>query len=166
MDVQSGGGVTMRLEGTEKVVLSLSRLADKGERLGMMEGIGAYGVSSTQQRFNDGVGPSGEKWKPSIRAKEAGGKTMVNTASLYQSFNFHAGTEAVEWGTNKIYAAIHQEGGIITAKNKKSLAFSLANGNFVLKKSVKIPARPFVGLSVRDGKRIEEIAAAFLGGLV
>ena len=46
-------------------------------------------------------------------------------------------------GTNVIYAAIHEFGGVITAKNKPMLVFKI-NGQWIRKRSVTIPARPYL----------------------
>ncbi|MBI5770862.1 MAG: phage virion morphogenesis protein [Verrucomicrobia bacterium] len=49
---------------------------------------------------------------------------------------------SVTVGTDRIYAAIHQLGGEIRAKNAPALAFKLG-GQLFLRKKVTMPARPF-----------------------
>ena len=46
-------------------------------------------------------------------------------------------------GTNVVYAAIHEFGGTIKAKNKKALVFEI-DGEIKMVKSVIIPARPYM----------------------
>lgn len=43
-----------------------------------------------------------------------------------------------------VYAAIHEFGGVITAKASEWLHFKLPNGDWVMTKSVTIPARPYL----------------------
>lgn len=45
-------------------------------------------------------------------------------------------------GSDRVYAAIHQFGGVITPKTKKALKFQIG-GKFVTVKKVVIPPRPF-----------------------
>lgn len=77
--------------------------------------IGEAMVSKTQMRFHEGHGPDGEAWKPSQRAVKTGGQTLIETGRLMQSqtHNVLPDNEGVEWGTNVVYAAIHQNGGTI-----------------------------------------------------
>jgi hypothetical protein len=53
-------------------------------------------------------------------------------------------------GANRQYAATHQFGATIRAKNKKALTVPIADGSLRLLKQVTIPARPFLGLSEGD----------------
>lgn len=57
-------------------------------------------------------------------------------------------------GTNVVYARIHEEGGVIKAKNAPYLHFQVG-GRWVKTKQVTIPARPYVRPSIetffRDG---------------
>ena len=46
-------------------------------------------------------------------------------------------------GTDVIYAAIHEFGGVITPKKAKALAFEIG-GELIFAKSVHIPARPYL----------------------
>ncbi|MBI1214549.1 MAG: phage virion morphogenesis protein [Alphaproteobacteria bacterium] len=155
---------SLKFEGDKKTVAALNYLADPRERLGLLEAIGAYGVSSTQQRFLSQVAPDGTPWKPLLRAKEGNGMTLRMTSRLFQSFNFNASQKAVEWGTNVVYAGIHQFGGTIVPKLKKALAFHLANGAFVMVKKVEVPARPFLGINEYDRGRIYGIAKKWTAG--
>lgn len=155
----SAGGASIRIEGEQKLVDSLNRLSSPEERVALMDGIGAYGVSSTHQRFIDKKDPDGKAWPESLRAKEKGGQTMRDTARLFQSFTYAATKASAAWGTNTVYAGIHQFGGEIVPTNKQALAFRLANGAFVMVKKVKMPKRAFLGVDATDRTRIAGIAA-------
>ena len=55
----------------------------------------------------------------------------------------------VATGTNVIYAAIHEFGGTIKAKNAKALVFEI-DGEIKMVKSVYIPPRPYMRPAVDD----------------
>lgn len=137
----------------------LSRIA--GDLHSTLDKIGAQLVSNTQARFSKGVGPDGVAWKPSLRAQLEGGQTMLDSGQLVSSIAHLAGRDQVEVGTNKIYAAVHQLGMTIHAKNVKNLKFRIGD-RWVSKPSVTIPARPFIGFDDQDKKDVEAIVAADL----
>lgn len=163
---QNSGGISYRVEGDQEIIRVLGRIADPAQRTELMFNIGAYGVSSTQQRFLDQAAPDGQAWKPSIRARETGGQTLMASNRLMSSFNAHSTANTAMWGTNVKYARIHHEGGIIYPREKKALAFRLANGRFVIAKKVTIPARPYLGVDQKDRTRIMSIAKTWGEGLV
>lgn len=70
--------------------------------------------SEIELRFRKGETAGGLKWKPSAR----GGKTLVDTGLLRQSFNAKYDKVNAQVGTNIRYARIHNFGGVIKAKNK------------------------------------------------
>jgi phage virion morphogenesis protein len=115
-----------------------------------MADIAALGESSTRLRFRTQTGPDGKPWKPSLRAQITGGRTLTQDGHLAASISSRSGRDWAEWGANRIYAAIHQFGGVIRARNAKALRFALAGGGFATVQSVRIPARPFLGLSSDD----------------
>lgn len=144
----------------------IGRLTDKRP---MLEDIGAELESSTLERFVTNVGPDGQPWKPSLRAKLKGGRTLVDKgmAGLQGSVHYVVdGQDAVEVGAGgnaAKYAAIHQTGGRITAKGKP-LMFTLASGAFIQIDAVEIPARPYLGLSLANRTAIIEIAQDHAAG--
>ncbi len=128
----------------------------------MYDAIGKAMVESTKQRFDRGESPEGNPWPISLRAQFEGGKTLVDKAHLKQSITHIADQNGVEWGTNMHYAATHQFGATITPKSADALRFSIPGIGFVTTKSVTIPARPFIGLSIEDEAEIETIAFNFI----
>lgn len=118
--------------------------------------------SSTIERFDTGLAPDGEAWKPSYRATLDGGKTLVISGSYRDSFHGDAEDDAVEVGSADIRAPILNFGGTITAKGGGGLSFMLADGQHRIVQSVFIPARPVVGLSDLDRLAVVDIAE---GGL-
>ena len=59
----------------------LSSLDIRGVLNSMAEGL----RTSTVERFTEEKTPEGDSWKPSIRAREEGGKTLTRTAQLKNS---------------------------------------------------------------------------------
>lgn len=150
-------GLTMHIQGKDRVLNALRLVADPATRREMLDDVGAYGVSSTQERFLQQKGPSGHSWKKSRRAIQFGGQTLRDSNRLFQSLT-HAFTDnSASWGTNVAYAAIHQKGGVIRPRNKKKLMFKGMNG-FVMVDKVTIPARPYMGVNNEDREEIELIA--------
>ncbi|HRD45709.1 MAG TPA: phage virion morphogenesis protein [Caulobacter sp.] len=146
----SAGG--FRIEVTDASLLAALRAlsAAISDPSAIMADIAAVGESSTRLRFRTQTGPDGKPWKPSLRAQITGGRTLTEAGHLAASISSRSGRDWAEWGANRIYAAIHQFGGVIRARNAKALRFALAGGGFATVKSVTLPARPFLGLSTDD----------------
>nr|MDI3547891.1 hypothetical protein [Halanaerobiales bacterium] len=122
---------------------------------GLHKEIGEYILEATKDRFKKEESPEGKKWKPSYRSR-SGGKTLTDNATLKNSLNYKANSKKVDVGTNIIYAAVHQKGATIKAKNAKYLKFKVGK-RWVQKTKVKIPARPFLGVSDDDRREIKNI---------
>jgi len=130
----------------------------------LMDQIGMAMETTTHERFETESDPHGNRWTPSIRAREQGGKTLTYQGHIDNSVTHRAGAEQVEIGSNLIYARIHQEGGTISGKNG-NLKFRLPGAlGFRSVESVLIPARPFIGLGGDDALTIEELAGDYLLG--
>ncbi|MDO8838020.1 MAG: phage virion morphogenesis protein [Parvibaculum sp.] len=127
-----------------------------------MEDIGLGRVTSTQRRFDTGIGPDGVPWPVSMRAAEEGGLTLVDSARLYGSITFEAGPQDVAWGTDVAYAGVHQDGATIEAKGGGYMKFSLPGGGFAQVRSVTIPARPFMGFDEEDAQDSIAALSAFV----
>lgn len=158
-------GVRFELTGAEAALATLAEAAAKAERpRELYDEIGGAMVASTQQRFEDEVDPDGNPWPDSLRKKLLGGRTLTEIGILAGSFTHEPSNAGVAWGTNVIYAAIHQLGGTIRAKTPAGLTWRApGNGGWVTKQEVTIPARPFLGLDDEDEAEIEFISARFLG---
>lgn len=154
----NNGGVSIRIQGDAEMAGVFARLEDPNRRVQLNERLAAYGVSSTEERFETQTAPDGAKWKESIRAREAGGLTLVDAPRLSVSFSPAATKDEAAWGTNVMYAAAQHFGVTIRPKNKKALFFALANGDKVAVKSVTLPARPFLGVNDYDRQRLAGIA--------
>jgi phage virion morphogenesis protein len=88
------------------------------------EGIGASLKDNIRLGFVDSTSPYGEKWLP---LKHRVGQPLVDTGRLRDSITYRASNDGVEVGTNVVYAAIHQFGGMAGRKQ-----------------AAHIPARPYM----------------------
>jgi phage virion morphogenesis protein len=166
----SGATLSLTFEdhGAAGALASLARLGRDPRP--MLDEIGAYGESSTRERFDSNVDPTGAPWKPSLRVQLRGGRTLVGEGHLRDEIHYDVpADDAVEWGSSLEYAAAHQWGAHIEAKGPGGLSFMLASGEHVLVKSVDLPARAFLGLSAEDDAQILSIVqhhelAALAGG--
>ncbi len=144
----------------------------------VMDEIGASLEHTTKRRFETETAPSGEPWKPSMPSYDRGGsgvhpkggghtdrgQTLTDTGRLRASFTRQASEDEVIVGTNVVYAAIHQFGGktrphVIRPRRKKALFWPGLNHPVkkVQHPGSKVPARPFLGISSSDERRIGRI---------
>ena len=134
-------GVRLRVDVDDDVVRR--RLEELGAlripRLAWAE-IGQTLVASTLDRFESGRGPDDVPWRPSRRAREEGGQTLVDTSRLRDSIHHRASDDGVEIGTNVVYAAIHQLGSRDDGSRPRG-----------------IPARPYLGVDDGDRAAIRRI---------
>lgn len=141
-----------------QVAAALRRLIALGrDATPAMRDIAALGENSTRLRFRTETGPDGTRWKPSLRARIKGGRTLTKDGHLAGSLSSHFGPDFAEWGVNRVYAAIHQFGGVIRGRGAGALRFRLADGGFAVVRAVRMPARPFLGVSSDDARDILDI---------
>lgn len=152
-------GVTLQWNNLDKALLRLSVSLGQTEEL--MDSLGTMLHRNTVKRFDNEESPSGKKWKKSRRALEENGQTLSDTGNLKNNISYAVKGKSVMVGTNVHYARIHQFGGIIKPKTKKTLAFG-RGGKKILAKQVIMPARPFIGISKEDKDEARHIIGEFL----
>ncbi|MCB1833934.1 MAG: phage virion morphogenesis protein [Geminicoccaceae bacterium] len=158
-----GISVEIRIEDA-RVQAALAKLTARGRSLyDPLDDAGAYMESVTLLNFRSGTEPGGAPWLKSIRAREEGGQTLVDSSRLRDSITRRTSAESVEVGTNVVYAAIHQFGGVIRATAAPWLRFRVG-GRWVKKKQVTIPARPFLGAGPEDNAEILRIFRDWIDG--
>lgn len=132
--------------------------APKGE---LAEGIGRLVQEQTRHRItSEKTSPDGEAWKPNRK----GSSILYESGALARSIDYEASEDGVEVGSGLVYARIHQEGGVIVAKDARALVFSIGN-HLVQVKSVTMPRRQYLGLSPDNRTEIVEAAEDWLAGL-
>ncbi len=134
--------------------------------------IGEHLRRSTEGRFRDQRGPDEQKWKPVSAARKAvkkNPKTLTESGRLRDSITWLATAGAVEVGTNVLYGAIHQLGGLTAAhtiRPKRAKALAWPGGRHpvasVRHPGSTVPARPFLGASAPDREEILAILADHL----
>jgi phage virion morphogenesis protein len=137
----------------------LMRLQKKGKKLQtVLDTIGQYLVSDTQSKFIDNkIKPetkksgyknvveivNGKKVRKKIEIK---GQTLLERGHLMQSITHHVSSDnALEVGSNVVYAAIHQFGG--------------DTGRY---HSAHIPPRPYLEFSEKNRAQIKKILINYL----
>lgn len=157
---------SIRIEGDTRAMLrkirSFSEVDKKSINAALAEGV----RESTLERFKQSKDPSGKKWKTSIRASSENGKTLIQSSQLRNSIKSVSDATGFAVGTNAKHAATHQfgePGRTIRARKKKALRF-MVDGKWVSKKQVRIriPARPFLGLSDEDMREIKATVEDFI----
>lgn len=141
----------------------LTELDKKGLNMALSEVV----VESTDERFRLSKDPTGRRWPTSERAAREGGKTLIRTSFLRSSIHGEADDTGWAVGTNVKYAATHQFGADRTIRPKRAKALRFKIGDqWIMRKQVrvKIPARPFLGLSDEDWEEIRQTVEDFIGG--
>ena len=124
----------------------------------LWQSVGMYVQKRTiKERFDKEQAPDGSKWQPLSpvrvkqrlkRHKSGNMKILQDTGELRRSIQYEAGQTYVRIGSNLKYARIHQFGGTILFKKRKG--------------SVIIPARPYLGITPNERKRINDMYRAYL----
>lgn len=162
------GGTYFKINTSDLMKTLNNGLEKIGKTKELMETIGEVFVSGAKERFEDEKAPDSTAW---VKGKKKSGKTLSGqTGNLKKSIIiFKADITEVIYGSNLEYAAIHQKGGEIKARNKKALSFIGADGKRFFVKKVTIPARPFIGISEDDKEEAREMIALHIknsfGGL-
>lgn len=168
-------GVKVQIQVDDRQInAALDRLIAVGQSpREVMRDIATYGENSTRDRFKQQAGPDGTPWKPlkggffkSIPKKHLrkdgklrstqkafdfiqGRKILIKSNRLINSIVPNSGNNFAEWGSNVIYAAIHQAGG------------KAGRGH-----TVEIPARPYLGINADDEANIVDIVNQHLADAV
>ena len=174
----SGTHLTATVE-DQTVRAKLAELAQTGAQ-DLLPRLGEYLASATKDRFATQTGPDGTAWqalKPADakRKKYTADKVLTLRGYLRGGIHYQLdGPDAVLVGSNSKYAAIHQFGGTIEQPARQAtVRYRSVAGRilFAGKKhkrateknvtigahQVKIPARPFLGISDADDVRINAI---------
>lgn len=161
-------GIQIKIEQDDrKIRATLTQLIALGRNPApALEDLAVIGENTTRERFSTQIDPEGNRWKPSIRVQISGGKTLTKDGHLGDSMTHTSNSKFAAWGTNMIYAAIHQNGGVIKPKSAPSLRFRLAGGAFVSTKQVTIPKREFLGVSARDELDMLDALQARINGVI
>lgn len=145
----AGSAITMRTN-ADKVGGELQVIARRcGTMLPAMQIIGETVTTSVVENFQAGGRPNGwQALAPATLAKKKGGSILVGkgfAGGLMGSIHYQAGNDSVLVGTDKVYGAIHQFGGLA------------GRGG-----AVEIPAREFLMVQDEDWPAIKEQLADYI----
>ncbi|WP_227656533.1 phage virion morphogenesis protein [Bombella apis] len=151
------GGVValIKITGTtNKISGALSRLQTLGkEPQEFLAALGLEMVDRTRQRIDDGVTPEGTPFAPLnplyASGKPSGDPILKRSGSLRNELTSTIQGNSLVWGSNRIYAAVHQFGAIIKPVKAPALVFRMG-GDLFKRQSVTIPARPYLGFTHED----------------
>ncbi|QOW46457.1 MULTISPECIES: phage virion morphogenesis protein [Acinetobacter] len=146
---------SIQMHGQEKLREFLAKVHAKVENPELLyRKLSVLLLDQTERRFDTSIGTDDKPWKQSWRAEVQGGKTLRNTGRLQDSIVSRIQGNRITIGTNVKYAALMHFGGTVKPKGKKFLKFKTPLGGWMFLRSVKIPARPFLGISVDDSQEI------------
>lgn len=145
----------IQMHGQDKLIEFMRRVEKQVEDPSdLWRDIGDILVHNTQERFRTGIGTDDRPWQKSWRAQVQGGQTLRDTGRLHNSILVRISGNKIVVGTNVVYAPLMHFGGTIKSKNGTYLKFKTPLGGWVQLKSITIPARPFLGISVDDSQEI------------
>ncbi|PWR23356.1 phage virion morphogenesis protein [Zavarzinia compransoris] len=187
-------GVSIKFDDAE-VQAGLTRLAGRLDaRAELLDAMGGAALADTQDNFQAEADPAGIKWAPlskrTLERRGAAAAILRHRLRLYQSLTYRVEGEAVEVGTNVVYAGVHQFGGDIDhpggervvhfrfarkgagkdgagsrlrfAKRSTKAVGAYAQKVRIGSYKIRIPARPFLGVGPRLVGRIAEAVTAVL----
>ncbi len=149
-----------------QIEILIARGSDLSEPL---ENIGHDMLVITQRAFELSRSPEGVAWLPSAAATREGRQTLIDTGRLgknQETFSWIVSAFGVVFGTNVVYAAIHQFGGPIFRRSRASGSDAGTGFGQNLAEAIvgHMTARPFVGASETDQQRWADILAEYIAG--
>lgn len=181
----SGISLTMEAERYPALKRQLDGIAARMASMRpLMTDIGSYLDMTVNRRFIGQRGPGGVPWEPSAAALARGGKTLIDSARLMQSFSYNATDFSVEEGTNVIYAAIYQFGGTIKREARTQTIYrryneasgelssrfvkrsksNFATDHAVGEHEINVVARPMLGIDKDDEREISALVDDYIMG--
>lgn len=154
--------ISVTADGESSIMALLEHLIGY-DKQAMFDEIGAYGVSSSEQRFLNQSDVDGNPWKQSWRAKLQGGETGRDTGQLLSGLHHNVLANGVEWGSDKEYSIPFHFGAHIVPKTAQYLVFNVS-GNWRKVKEVTNPPRSFLGINNEDDESILNIIGRHLSG--
>jgi phage gpG-like protein len=143
-----------------EVTAALRELARLGrDPSAPLTSIGSALIGSTKLRALTATSPTGARW-PMLGADYAAtkkGTPLRESGLMLGGLISEVSGSRLRVGSDRPYAAIHQFGGTITAKGR-ALDFFIGRRRVRVKR-VRIPARPWLGVSASDRTEILNILA-------
>lgn len=150
-------------------------IGDVRARLGnlppALRAIARQGVASTRRRFQTGSAPDGTPWK---KGKKKTGQTLIVSSLLLRSVvDRPPEANAVEWGSNREYAGVHQFGftgsvqvpahtRVVRKIFGRPTKAPVVQSVRAHARKMDIPARPYLGVSNEDGSKFASILLRYV----
>nr|WP_294915360.1 phage virion morphogenesis protein [uncultured Neokomagataea sp.] len=157
---------SIELNGSFKpMVEALDRIAAIGKKPNaVLSAVGEQMIKATQERFYQQKGPDGKAWaplNPLYAATKSETRILFRTGALCNGIEKFVDGNRLVWGSDLEYASVHQFGAVIKPKTAKQISFDIG-GVFFHRKSVSIPARPYLGFTQADRETVIEELNEFL----
>lgn len=170
--------ISGQLSGLNEAQREITRIISKLQSAKKyFEQVGRYVQRQTiHERFDKEQTPSGEKWKPlsSLRVKQrlkrhksGNMKILQDTGELRRSIKYQADDTSVTIGSKLNYAKLHQFGGTITSKREGTYKHNYSKTKrkgekYSYQRRVKVPARPYLGITQPEVGHIEALLIQYL----
>lgn len=163
--------INIQVEGLRAVQEKLNGMADRLKNMqGLWHAVGNHIKNRTiKECFDKEQSPDGTAWKPlsqwrvkeRLKKHKSGNmKILQDNGHLRRSIQFRAFPNYVIIGSNLKYSRIHQFGGTIHSKQFRTSKKTYSH--YVIKRSVTIPARPYLGITEQDKQYILKTFQAFI----
>lgn len=147
------------------VMGALRKLVEvSGNLSGALKNIGEHLQAATKERIAAERSPDGKPFAPLnelYKTTKKGPGILRGDSGDLASIVYQLGEQEVLVGSDTIYSAIHQFGGTIKPKTASALVFLMGGQTFKVK-SVKIPPRPYLGISAEDETEIMAILEDYI----
>ena len=144
-----GRGVSVELDAPELASLAADlRRASRADRRRLTQALAAAGESAARERITaGGPGPDGERWAPRHPLNPSRKPLLNREGGLNDSIEGRGNASTARWGSNLVYARIHQLGGVIKPRRRRMLRFEVGG----------IPARPYIGWGDRERREADVV---------
>jgi len=131
-----------------------------------LRAIARAGVASTRRRFQTGSAPDGTPWK---KGRKKTGQTLIVSSLLLRSVSDRPPeANAVEWGSNRQYAGVHQFGfngtvqvsaftRVVRKIFGRPTKAPVVQSVRAHARKMDVPARSYLGVSNEDGSTFANI---------
>ena len=183
----SGVVITTEIDGLDRLNARLDRLA-RPALPKLLHQLVAEGESQTRRRIeSERRGPDGEAWpewsKSYAAGRHHGHSLLIARGHLLDSITGYVDGEDAGWGSNLVYAAIHQlgfDGPVQVAAHSREVKATGkrdASGRFLKaethtrttaghSRQMHMPARPFLGISPENEEALLAIVDAYVDRLL
>lgn len=172
--------INIQIKGLQTLIKDLNIQSERLRNLyPFWRSVGEYMQARTiKECFDQERTPSGEKWKPLSawrikqrmkRHKTGNMKILQDTGELRRSIHYEASQSRVIIGSNLKYSKVHQFGGSIEiirqGQYKRDYAqhkYKRKGNSYVYARKIRIPARPFLGVTQKDKEHIISMFHVYL----